>query len=55
MACLNCKTLIELMQKEIEELKDKEQQLEHINATLQKVASEVHLQTSSSWKSKYQQ
>lgn len=35
MACLNCKTLIELMQREIMELKQKEYQLAQINGTLQ--------------------
>ena len=46
MACLNCKTLIELMRREIDELKDKEGQLMQVNATLQAAANRINLDSS---------
>lgn len=46
MACLNCKTLIELMRREIDELKDKEGQLMQVNATLQAAANRINIDNS---------
>jgi FtsZ-binding cell division protein ZapB len=55
MACVNCKTLIELMQREIHELKAKRVHLLKINTTLQEAASKLHSHCSIDWKHKYQQ
>ena len=53
MACLNCKTLIELLHREIQELKDSERQLLQVNVTLQEASHQVQLDQHSDWKARY--
>ena len=53
MACLNCKTLIQLMQREVEELKSREKQLLQVNVTLQEASQQVQADQHSDWKARY--
>lgn len=57
-ACFNCRTMIEILKKEVEELSTREQQLIRVNNALtdvlRKTESTDHLEDSS-WKIKYEQ
>ena len=53
MACLNCKTLRELMNREVGELQGRENQLKWLNRTLQEAVLQAENKQHNLWKGKY--
>jgi hypothetical protein len=55
MACLNCRTLVDLMHREIEELREKEMQMQAVHHTLKAAAEQVQSHGKEYWRKRYEQ